>query len=149
MCIRDSFNEVALSHQNNQQKVELSLPSAQHILPLTQLANDDVSVMKAIVKISELKNNLSIAINKLESCTLALCHSWRSLQVKELFDRYQRKILKYDKEVARNSSKIDNSDSLVSLKKMSEVLEDEVAFAKIAENWYKSCLLYTSDAADD
>ncbi|MEB3339612.1 hypothetical protein [Okeania sp.] len=144
----DGFNEVALSYQNNQQKVELSLPSAQHILPLTQLANNDMSVMKAIVKISELKNHLSIAINKLENCKLVLCHSWRSLQVKGLLDSYQEEIIKYDKQVARNSSKIDSSNSLISLKKMSEVLEDEVAFEKIAENWYESSLIMSQILAE-
>ncbi|NEP91448.1 MAG: hypothetical protein F6K18_34220, partial [Okeania sp. SIO2C2] len=136
----DGFNEVALSHQNNQERIDLSLPSIQHILPLTQLASDDLSVMAAIVQISELKNNLSTAINKLESCKLALCHGWRSLQVKRLLDRYQTEIIKYDEQIARNSSKIDGSNSLISLKKMSEILEDKVAFEKVAENWYESSL---------
>ncbi|NEP78827.1 MAG: hypothetical protein F6K39_12015 [Okeania sp. SIO3B3] len=144
----DGFNEVALSHQNNQERIDLSLPSIQHILPLTQLASNDLSVMKAIVQISELKNNLSTAINKLESCKLALCHGWRSLQVKGLLDRYQTEIIKYDEQVARNSSKIDGSNSLVSLKKMSEVLEDKVAFEKVAENWYESSLTMSQILAE-
>lgn len=136
----DGFNEVALSYQNNQQQIELSLPSIQHILPLTRLASDDLSVMKAIVEISELKQSLSNSINKLESCKLALCHSWRSLKVKGLLDRYQQEIIKYDEQVARNSSKIDGSNSLVYLNKMSEVLADEIAFEKIGKNWYESSL---------
>ncbi|GFZ93021.1 hypothetical protein [Okeania sp. KiyG1] len=144
----DGFNEVALSHQNNQERIDLSLPSIQHILPLTQLASNDLSVMKAIVQISELKNNLSTAINKLESCKLALCHGWRSLQVKGLLDRYQAEIIKYDEQVARNSSKIDGSNSLVSLKKMSEVLEDKVAFEKVAQNWYESSLTMSQILAE-
>ncbi|NER07202.1 MAG: hypothetical protein F6K17_33820, partial [Okeania sp. SIO3C4] len=136
------------SHQNNQERIDLSLPSIQHILPLTQLASNDLSVMKAIVQISELKNHLSTAINKLESCKLALCHGWRSLQVKGLLDRYQTEIIKYDEQVARNSSKIDGSNSLVSLKKMSEVLEDKVAFEKVAENWYESSLTMSQILAE-
>ena len=144
----DGFNEVALSHQNNQERIELSLPSIQHILPLTQLASDNLSVMKAIVQISELKNNLSTGINKLESCKLALCHGWRSLQVKGLLDRYQTEIIKYDEQIARNSSKVDGSNSLVSLNKMSEVLEDQVAFEKIAENWYESSLTMSQILAE-
>lgn len=135
----DGFNEVALSHQNNQEKIELTLPSIQHILPLTRLASDDLSVMKAIVQISELKQNLSTAINKLESCQLASCHSLRSLQVKGLLESYQKEIIKYDQQIARNSQNLD-TDSLVHLNKMSEVLEDEIAFQKIAENWYESSL---------
>ncbi len=137
----DGFNEVALSYQNNQQQIELSLPSIQHILPLTQLASDDLSVMKAIVQISELKQSLSNAINQLESCKLALCHSWKSLQVKGLLENYQKEITKYDEQIARNSSKIDGSNSLVYLNKMPVVLEDEIAFDKIAENWYESSLV--------
>jgi len=116
------------------------LPSIQHILPLAQLANDDLSVMKAIVEISQLKNNLSTAIKKLESCQLALCHSVKSLQLKGLLDSYQEKILKYNEEVAKNSNKIDSNDSLVYLHKTPEVLKDEILFDKIGENWYESSL---------
>ncbi|ABG50949.1 hypothetical protein Tery_1678 [Trichodesmium erythraeum IMS101] len=144
----DGFNEVALSHQNNQKRIDLSLPSIQHILPLTQLASDDLSVMAAIVQISELKNNLSTGINKLESCKLALCYGWRSLQVKGLFDRYKTEIIKYDKKIAKNSSKIDGSNSLVYLKKMPAVLEEKVAFEKVAENWYESSLTMSQILAD-
>ncbi|NEO55824.1 MAG: hypothetical protein F6K54_23795 [Okeania sp. SIO3B5] len=144
----DGFNEVALSNQNNQERIDLSLPSVQHILPLTQLANDDLSVMASIVQISELKNNLSTAINKLESCKLALCHGWRSLQVKGLLDRYQTEIIKYDEQIARNSSKIDGNNSLVYLKKMSGILEDKVAFEKVAENWYESSLTMSQILAE-
>ncbi|MEM1170863.1 MAG: hypothetical protein AAGJ08_17735 [Cyanobacteria bacterium P01_H01_bin.35] len=144
----DGFNEVALSHQNNQQQIELYLPSIQHILPLTRLASDDLSVMKAIVEISELKNNLSTAINKLESCKLALCHGLRSLQLKRLLDSYQKEILKYDEQVARNSSKMDSSDSLVYLNKIPEVLEDEIAFDKIGKNWYESSLAMSQILAE-
>ena len=144
----DGFNEVALSHQNNQKRIDLSLPSIQHILPLTQLASDDLSVMAAIVQISELKNNLSTGIKKLESCKLAFCHGWRSLQVKGLLNRYQTEIIKYDEQIARNSSKIDRSNSLVYLNKMSEVLEDKVAFEKVAKNWYESSLTMSQILAD-
>lgn len=144
----DGFNEVALSHQNNQERIELFLPSVQHILPLTQLASDDLSVMAAIVQISELKNNLSTGINKLESCKLAFCYGWRSLQVKGLLNRYQTEIIKYDEQIARNSSKIDRSNSLVYLNKMSEVLEDKVAFEKVAKNWYESSLTMSQILAD-
>ena len=144
----DGFNEVALSHQNNLEKIELHLPSIQHILPLTRLASDDLSVIKAIVEISELKNNLSTAINKLESCKLALCHGLRSLQLKGLLDSYQKEILKYDEQVARNSSKIDGSDSLVYLNKIPEVLADEIAFDKIGKNWYESSLAMSQILAE-
>ena len=146
----DGFNEVALSHQNNQQGIELSLPSIQHILPLTHLANGDLSVMVAIVKISKLKNNLSTSINKLESCKLALCHGWRSLQVKGLLNRYQTELIKYDEQIARNSRKIkiDGSNSLVHLNKMSEALEDKVAFEKVTENWYESSLTMSQILAE-
>ncbi|WP_293144827.1 hypothetical protein [Okeania sp. SIO3I5] len=144
----DGFNEVALSHLNNQQKIELFLPSVQHILPLTRLANDDLSVMKAIVEISELKNNLSIAINKLESCKLALCYGWKSLQVKGLLDRYQKEIFKYDEQIAKDSSKTDSIDSLVYLSKIPQVLEDKVAFEKVAQNWYESSLTMSQILAE-
>ena len=136
----DGFNEVALSNLNNQAQVELALPSVQHIQPLTGLANNDLSVMKAIVEISELKDKLLTAINKLESCKLALCHSFRSLQVKQFLDSYQTQVIKYDEEIARKSNKIGGSDSLVYFTKMPTVLEDDVAFEKMTDIWYDSSL---------
>ncbi len=144
----DGFNEVALSHQNNQAQIELSLPSIQHILPLTKLASDDLSVMKTIVQISEQKQNLVTAINKLESCKLALCHSVRSLQVKGLMEGYQKEIINYDEKIARNSSNMNQSDSLIYLSRMPAMLKDEVAFEKIAENWYESSLIMSQILAN-
>ncbi|MGB3512357.1 MAG: hypothetical protein WBA93_24590 [Microcoleaceae cyanobacterium] len=136
----DGFNEVALSNLNNQAQVELALPSVQHIQPLTGLANNDLSVMKAIVEISELKDKLLTAINKLESCKLALCHSFRSWQVKQFLDSYQKQVINYDEKIARKSNKIGGSDSLVYFTKMPAVLEDDVAFEKMSDIWYDSSL---------
>lgn len=136
----DGFNEVALSNLNNQAQIELALPSVQHIQPLTGLANNDLSVMKAIVEISELKDKLLTAINKLESCKLALCHSFRSLQVKQFLDNYQKEVITYDEQIARKSNKIGGSDSLVYFTKMPAVLEDEVAYEKMTKIWYDSSL---------
>lgn len=136
----DGFNEVALSSLNNQAQIELALPSLQHIQPLTGLANNDLSVMKAIVEISELKDNLLTAINKLESCRLALCHSFRSLQVKQVLENYQTQVINYDEKIARKSNKIGGSESLVHFTKMPAVLEDDVAFQKMTDIWYDSSL---------
>ncbi len=58
----DGFNEVALSNLNNQGQIDISMPSIQHIQPLTGLANNTLSLdlMSLVVSI---KVNLLISIN--------------------------------------------------------------------------------------
>ncbi|NER07366.1 MAG: hypothetical protein F6K17_34775 [Okeania sp. SIO3C4] len=70
------------------------------------------------------------------------------MEVKGLLDRYQKEIIKYDEQIAKDSSKIDGIDSLVYLRKMPQVLEDKVAFEKVAQNWYESSLTMSQILAE-
>jgi len=137
----DGFNEVALSNLNNKAEVEIGMPSVQHILPLTGLANNNLppEAMSSIVEINETKKQLKADINKLQTCQLALCHAVTSLQVKQLVNNYQQAVVKYDSQVKQ--SKLDTANSsIVYIPKADSVVEDAAAFDKMASMWYKSSI---------
>ncbi|MEG4624036.1 hypothetical protein Q5691_06965 [Microcoleus sp. w1-18aA5] len=137
----DGFNEVALSNLNNKAQVEIGMPSVQHIQPLTGLANNNLSpeAMSSIVQINENKKQLKAGIDKLQTCQLALCHAVTSLQVKQLVNNYQQAVVKYDSQVKQSNPDTANS-GIVYIPKADFVLQDAVAFDKMASMWYQSSI---------
>ncbi|UNU24209.1 hypothetical protein [Microcoleus vaginatus] len=137
----DGFNEVALSNLNSKARVEIGMPSVQHIQPLTGLASTNVSpeVMSSIVQINENKKQLKAGIDKLQTCQLALCHAVTSLQVKQLINNYQQAVVKYDTQVQQSNSDTANT-SIVYIPKADSVLEDGAAFDKMASMWSQSSI---------
>lgn len=136
----DGFNEVALSNLNNKSQIELSLPSVQHLQSLTSLANSDMKMMRAVVNLTDKKQELMTAINQLENCKLAICYSWYSLKTRKIFNSYQESLIKYDQRVAKVANKLGGKDSLVFFTKMPQVLDDQTAYAKMVNNWFESSL---------
>jgi hypothetical protein len=135
----DGFNEVALSNLNNKAQVEVGMPSIQHLQSLSGLANNvSPEVMSSIVQISENKEQLKSAIDKLSTCQLALCHAITSLRVKKLLNTYQQAVVKYDIQV-KNARK-DSANSIIYIPKADSVLETTAAFDKMASLWYESSL---------
>ncbi|MBE9184981.1 hypothetical protein IQ270_09710 [Microcoleus sp. LEGE 07076] len=137
----DGFNEVALSNLNNKGRLEIGMPSVQHIHPLTGLANNNLSPeeMSSIAQISENKKQLKAGIDKLQTCQLALCHAVTSLRVKQLVNNYQQAVVKYDRQVKQSNQDKANS-GIVYLPKADFVLPDAAAFDKIASMWYESSI---------
>ena len=136
----DGFNEVALSNLNNKARVEIGMPSVQHLQPLTGLAsNVSPEVMSAIVQINDNKKQLKAGIDKLQTCQFALCHAVTSLRVKQLVNNYQQAVVKYDAQVKNSNADTANS-SIVYIPKADSVLPDRAAFEKMASMWYESSI---------
>lgn len=136
----DGFNEVALSNLNNQGQIDVNMPSIQHVQPLAGLANSDMSVMRSMVNISDLKSQLLTGIKNLEKCPLAVCYSWNFFQVQNIFKNYQQEVVKYDRQIGDKSKQLGTKDTLVFFTKVPQVLDDDLAFAKMASTWYESSL---------
>ncbi len=138
----DGFNEVALSNVNNKSKLDLGMPSVQHVQALTDLANDNLSpeAMAAIVKINETKKQLRTTIAQLKNCRLAFCNAIISIQVRLLLKDYQQEILKYDKQVKESKTDPKNSGT-VYIPKSDTVLDDTDAFSKMVSMWYDSSVM--------
>ncbi|MDQ2096531.1 MAG: hypothetical protein QQW96_02600 [Tychonema bourrellyi B0820] len=138
----DGFNEVALANLNNKSKLDLAMPSVQHVQPLTDLANDNLSpeVMTSIVKISENKKQLRTTIAQLQNCKLALCNAVTSIKVRLLLKDYQQELVKYDKQVKQSKTDPKNSGT-VYIPKSDTVLDDAAAFSKMVSMWYESSVM--------
>ncbi len=136
----DGFNEVALSNLNNQGQIDVNMPSIQHVQPLAGLANSDMSVMRSMVNISDLKSQLLTGIKNLEECPLAVCYSWNFFQVQNIFKNYQQEVVKYDRQIGDKSKELGTKDTLVFFTKVPQVLDEDLAFNKMASTWYESSL---------
>ena len=136
----DGFNEVALSNLNNKNKIDLAMPSLQHILPLTNLANNSLSIkaMKATVRIQENKARINQALTSLQNCTLAVCDALTSVYIQNLVNNYKTDVIKFEQ--ARGKKQKDDGGSVIYINTNKSVLEDSVAFEQMAQNWAKSSI---------
>ncbi|MEG4032514.1 hypothetical protein QUA03_01640 [Microcoleus sp. S36b_A4] len=136
----DGFNEVALSNLNNKNQVDLAMPSIQHILPLTSLANNSLSTkaMKATIRIQENKSRINQGLERLQNCSLAACDALTSVYVQNLVNNYKTDVIKFEKE--RTQQKKDDSGSVIYINTNKSVLQDSLAFEQMAQNWVKSSI---------
>ncbi|MEG4054582.1 MULTISPECIES: hypothetical protein [unclassified Microcoleus] len=136
----DGFNEVALSNLNNKNQVDLAMPSIQHILPLTNLANNSLSTkaMKATIRIQENKARINQGLERLQNCSFAACDALTSVYVQNLVNNYKTDVIKFEKE--RTKQKKDDSGSVIYINTNKSVLQDSVAFQEMALNWAKSSI---------
>jgi hypothetical protein len=128
----DGFNEVALSNLNNKNKVDLAMPSIQHILPLTSLANNSLSTkaMKATIRIQENKARINQGLSSLQHCSLAACDALTSVYVQNLVNNYKTDVIKFEKE--RTKQQKNDSGSVIYINTNKSVLQDSLAFEEMA-----------------
>ncbi|MEG4419677.1 hypothetical protein QUA70_14000 [Microcoleus sp. LAD1_D5] len=136
----DGFNEVALSNLNNKNQVDLAMPSIQHILPLTSLANNSLSTkaMKATIRIKENKARINQGLSSLQNCSFAACDALTSVYVQNLVNNYKTDVIKFEKE--RTQQKKDDTGSVIYINTNKSVLQDSLAFEQMAQNWVKSSI---------
>lgn len=135
----DGFNEVALSNLNNQNEVNISMPSIQHILPLTNLANNSLSpkALTALLNVQQTKTQLKESLETLENCKLATCHALTSLYIQNLLSNYRKNVMRFDRE----KEKITSEGSVIYLNTNTSILKDSVAFEQMASLWAKSSIV--------
>ncbi|MEG5000105.1 hypothetical protein [Microcoleus sp. B4-D4] len=135
----DGFNEVALSNLNNKNKIDLAMPSIQHILPLTNLANNSLSLkaMKASVRIQETKTKINEGLESLQRCSFAACDALTSVYVQNLVNNYRKDVIAFDKKQTQPQK---NGDNVIYINKNNSVLSDSAAFEEMALNWAKSSI---------
>lgn len=136
----DGFNEVALSNLNNKSKVDLGMPSIQHILPLTSLANNSLSTkaMKATIRIKENKARINQSLESLQHCYLAACDALTSVYIQNLVNNYKTDVIKFEEERTKQQKK--DGGSVIYINTNKSVLQDSLAFEEMAENWAKSSI---------
>ncbi|MEZ2227823.1 MAG: hypothetical protein ACBR50_16310 [Microcoleus sp.] len=136
----DGFNEVALSNLNNKNKIDLAMPSIQHILPLTNIANNSLSTtaMKETIAIKESKVRINKGLRGLQECKLAACDALTSVYVLNLINNYRKDVIRFEKE--RNQTQNDDGGSVVYINLNNSVMKDDAAFEQMAQSWAKSSI---------
>lgn len=136
----DGFNEVALSNLNNKNQIDLAMPSIQHIMPLTSLANNSLSVkaMQATIRIKENKTRINQGLESLQECSLAACDALTSVYIQNLVNNYRRDVIVFEKERTKNQE--DEDGNVMYVNKNSSILGDAAAFEQMAWNWAKSSI---------
>ncbi|NJM59707.1 MAG: hypothetical protein HC849_05135 [Oscillatoriales cyanobacterium RU_3_3] len=136
----DGFNEVALANLNNQNKIDLAMPSVQHILPLTNLANNSLSLqaMKTTIAIQENKAKINRGLENLQNCKLAACDALTSVYLQNLVNNYRKDVIWFEKERGKTTEA--DGGSAVFINTKNAVLKDDVAFDRMAWNWAKSSI---------
>ncbi|MEG4804032.1 hypothetical protein QUB63_06940 [Microcoleus sp. ARI1-B5] len=136
----DGFNEVALSNLNNKNKIDLAMPSIQHLMPLTSLANNSLSLkaMELTIKIQKTKNRINDGLESLENCSLAACDALTSVYVQNLVNNYRKDVIRFERE--RSKKQQDGEGSVIYYNKNNYILDDAAAFEEMAWNWAKSSI---------
>ncbi|HEY9301465.1 MAG TPA: hypothetical protein VIQ31_34895 [Phormidium sp.] len=134
----DGFNEVALSNLNNKNQVDLAMPSIQHIGPLANFANNSLSTkaMQATLRIQENKTRINQGLSSLQHCSLAACDALISVYVQNLVNNYKTDVINFEQE----RTKQQKNDSVIYINTNKSVLQDSLAFEKMAGNWAKSSI---------
>jgi hypothetical protein len=136
----DGFNEVALANLNNKNKVDLAMPSIQHIWPLANFANNSLSTkaMEATIRIQKNKTRINQGLSSLQQCSLAACDALISVYVQNLVNNYKTDVIKFEKE--RTKQQKNDSSSVIYINTNNSVLQDSLAFEEMAWNWAKSSI---------
>ncbi|MDJ0556251.1 MAG: hypothetical protein QNJ68_17800 [Microcoleaceae cyanobacterium MO_207.B10] len=147
----DGFNEVAFANENNESKINISMPSSQHVVPLTNIANNSLSekALRAMLRINESKSNLKGALETLENCQLAYCYALTSLYVQNLVSGYRQNVKTFDKERRKASKKDENQGSIVYFYSQNPELDEPELFGQAANNWVKTSTLMQQIASSN
>jgi hypothetical protein len=135
----DGFNEVALSLLNNQQGVDISMPSVSHLLPLVNLIDQGTLTpekLQSLAAISQYKQRLNWLTETLQRNRLA--------SVGVLLGRYRAMVAsRYDEESRRFATlqSVRSDRSLVSAIPPTEQRLGAMLYDDIARNWAQSSLL--------
>lgn len=139
----DGFNEIALANFNKEQQVDISMPSIQHYQPLTELANNNLSVanLQLILEIRRTKKQLSKTIDRLENCKLAICYTMNFWQFQRLINHYQAKSKEYEQNRKVKGNQVFNDEnSIFIVPTVPQKLNDQIAYNQMADLWYNSSL---------
>ncbi len=138
----DGFNEVALSTVNNKYQLDFAMPSANHILALTQLADSSLSdkALQALLKIKQTKPKLEPAIEQLQNCSLASCYGVRSLQLQLLIQDYRKQIQRFERYRTKSDGK-GIEDSILYFYVQPQPLEKEELLEQITNHWVETSKL--------
>jgi hypothetical protein len=135
----DGFNEVALSPINNEQNLDISMPSASHLLPLINVTDKGTltpSKLQSLAAIASYKERLDRVTARLQGTRSAALAAVYSRYRMWLMNRYTQELRVFDSLPTTPSS-----TSLVGAIVPTEQRSGTMLFEDIARNWARASLL--------
>jgi hypothetical protein len=135
----DGFNEVALSSLNDQQGLDISMPSVMHLDPLMNLINQATLTpekLQSLAAISQYQERVNYLIARMQQTHLAA--------INVMLERlYQSALNGYRLETSRFASLPSNAsaDSVIMPTPKVKTREAPVLFADIARNWAEASVM--------
>lgn len=149
----DGFNEVTIAKANNENAVDIMMPSTNHVVPLTNIANNSLSTksIQAMLKINDSKDKLKDALETLEKCQVAYCYALTSIYVQNLATTYRKNVKIFDKERKKAAQQAagETEASIVYFYAQNPELEESELYDKMAENWQKTSIMMQQIAANN
>lgn len=138
----DGFNEVALSNLNYQENIAPSMPSVQHLLPLRDVASNNLGVdeLSVIANIVENREQLRKGQEKLQQSKLASAYLFRVVSTQTAARNYQDNLIKFERIRGQKAQKT-QQDFILKIENARESMDVNTAFARMAELWGNSSRL--------
>lgn len=138
----DGFNEVALSNLNYQENIALSMPSVQHLLPLRDVASNNLGVdeLSAIAQIVENREQLQQKQETLQQSKLASTYLFRMISTQAAAKNYQEKLMEFEK-IRGQKQQNPAQDFILLIENAREAVDVDTAFSQMAELWGNSSRL--------
>ncbi len=138
----DGFNEVALSNLNYQENIALSMPSIQHLLPLRDVASNNLGVdeLSAIAKIVENREELRQRQETLQKSKLASTYLFRVVSTQAAAKNYQENLMEFEK-IRGQKQQNPQQDFILRIENAREAVDVDTAFNRMAELWANSSRL--------
>lgn len=149
----DGFNEVTIAKANNENAVDIMMPSTNHVIPLTNIANNSLSTksIQAMLKINDSKNKLKDALETLDKCQVAYCYALTSIYVQNLATTYRKNVKIFDKERKKAAQQAagETEASIVYFYAQNPELEEPELYETMAEHWQKTSIMMQQIAANN
>ncbi|MGL4504016.1 MAG: hypothetical protein ACRCU2_33445, partial [Planktothrix sp.] len=144
----DGFNEVALSNLNYQENIALSMPSVQHLLPLRDVASNNLGPdeLSAIASIVENREQLRKGQEKLQQSKLASTYLFRVVSTQAAAKNYQDNLMKFER-IRGQKAQNPQQDFILKIENARESMDGETAFNRMAELWGNSSRLMKQSLA--
>ncbi len=149
----DGFNEVTLAEANNENNVDIMMPSTNHVVPLTNIANNSLSTksIQAMLKINDSKNKLKDALETLDKCEVAYCYALTSIYVQNLATKYRKNVKIFDKERKKAAQQAagETEASIVYFYAQSPQLKPSELYETMGKHWKKTSIMMQQIAANN
>ncbi len=149
----DGFNEVTIAKSNNENAVDIMMPSTNHVVPLTNIANNSLSTksIQAMLKINDSKNKLKDALETLDKCQVAYCYALTSIYVQNLATKYRKNVKIFDKERKKAAEQAagESEASIVYFYAQSPQFKESELYETMAEHWQKTSTMMQQIAVNN